>query len=106
MIQLASRVKQITPSLTLAITAKAKEMKAEGIDVCGFASGEPDFDTPQHIKDAAASALAQGKTKYGAVAGESRLREAIARTLNNDNQLNYNSNNVIVTNGAKLPFRT
>ena len=51
MIQLASRVKQITPSLTLAITANAKEMKAEGIDVCGFASGEPDFDTPQHITD-------------------------------------------------------
>ncbi len=101
MIQLASRVTQITPSLTLAITAKAKEMKAEGMDVCGFASGEPDFDTPQHIKDAAASALAQGKTKYGAVAGELGLREAIARKLNNDNQLNYKPNNVIVTNGGK-----
>ncbi|MGK7879765.1 MAG: pyridoxal phosphate-dependent aminotransferase [Crocosphaera sp.] len=101
MIQLASRVTQITPSLTLAITAKAKEMKAEGMDVCGFASGEPDFDTPQHIKDAAASALAQGKTKYGAVAGELGLREAIARKLNNDNQLSYKPNNVIVTNGGK-----
>ncbi len=101
MIQLASRVTQITPSLTLAITAKAKEMKADGIDVCGFASGEPDFDTPQHIKDAAASALADGKTKYGAVAGELGLREAIARKLNNDNQLNYKPSNVIVTNGGK-----
>ncbi|MDJ0581577.1 pyridoxal phosphate-dependent aminotransferase [Crocosphaera sp.] len=101
MIQLASRVTQITPSLTLAITARAKEMKAEGMDVCGFASGEPDFDTPQHIKDAAESALDQGKTKYGAVAGESGLREAIARKLNNDNQLNYSADNVIVTNGGK-----
>ncbi len=101
MIQLASRVTQVTPSLTLAITAKAKEMKAQGIDVCSFSSGEPDFDTPQHIKEAAASALAQGKTKYGPVAGEPGLRQAIAKKLNHDNRLNYNAENIIVTNGGK-----
>ena len=101
MIQLAKRVTQVTPSLTLAITAKAKEMKAQGIDVCSFSSGEPDFDTPQHIKEAAASALAQGKTKYGPVAGEPGLRQAIAKKLNNDNQLNYSAENIIVTNGGK-----
>ncbi|MDJ0844324.1 pyridoxal phosphate-dependent aminotransferase [Crocosphaera sp.] len=99
--QLASRVTQVTPSLTLAITAKAKEMKAQGIDVCSFSSGEPDFDTPQHIKEAAASALAQGKTKYGPVAGEPGLRQAIAKKLNHDNRLNYNAENIIVTNGGK-----
>ena len=101
MIQLASRVTQVTPSLTLAITAKAKEMKAQGVDVCSFSSGEPDFDTPQHIKEAAALALAQGKTKYGPVAGEPALRQAIAHKLNNDNQLNYGTENIIVTNGGK-----
>ncbi len=101
MIQLATRVTQVTPSLTLAITAKAKEMKAQGIDVCSFSSGEPDFDTPQHIKEGATLALAQGKTKYGPVAGESGLREAIAHKLNQDNQLNYSAENVIVTNGGK-----
>ena len=101
MIQLASRVTQVTPSLTLAITAKAKEMRAQGIDVCSFASGEPDFDTPQHIKEAAKLALDQGKTKYGPVAGQPGLREAIARKLNDDNQLNYSADNIIVTNGGK-----
>ncbi|MDJ0730324.1 MAG: pyridoxal phosphate-dependent aminotransferase [Crocosphaera sp.] len=101
MIQLANRVTQVTPSLTLAISAKAKEMKAQGIDVCSFSSGEPDFDTPQHIKEAASSALAQGKTKYGPVAGEPGLRQAIARKLNHDNQLNYSADNIIVTNGGK-----
>ncbi|ACB52041.1 aspartate aminotransferase [Crocosphaera subtropica ATCC 51142] len=101
MIQLATRVTQVTPSLTLAITAKAKEMKAQGIDVCSFSSGEPDFDTPQHIKEAASSALAQGKTKYGPVAGEPGLRQAIAHKLNQDNQLNYSADHIIVTNGGK-----
>ncbi len=101
MIQLATRVTTVTPSITLAITAKAKAMKAQGIDVCSFSSGEPDFDTPQHIKDAAALALAKGKTKYGAVAGEAALKEAIAKKLKNDNQLEYTTNNIIVTNGGK-----
>ncbi|MBD2412202.1 aspartate aminotransferase [Nostoc calcicola FACHB-389] len=99
--KLAARVSQVTPSLTLAIAAKAKALKAEGIDVCSFSAGEPDFDTPAHIKAAAAKALDEGKTKYGAAAGEPKLREAIARKLKTDNGLDYKSENVIVTNGGK-----
>ncbi|MEH2392315.1 MAG: pyridoxal phosphate-dependent aminotransferase [Nostoc sp.] len=99
--KLAARVSQVTPSLTLAIAAKAKALKVEGIDVCSFSAGEPDFDTPAHIKAAAVKALEEGKTKYGAAAGEPKLREAIARKLKTDNGLDYKSENVIVTNGGK-----
>ncbi|BAY63290.1 class III aminotransferase [Calothrix brevissima NIES-22] len=99
--KLAARVSQVTPSLTLAIAAKAKAMKAEGIDVCSFSAGEPDFDTPAHIKAAAEKALDEGKTKYGAAAGEPKLREAIAHKLKTDNGLDYKAENVIVTNGGK-----
>ncbi|MBH8576218.1 pyridoxal phosphate-dependent aminotransferase [Nostocaceae cyanobacterium CENA369] len=99
--KLAARVSQVTPSLTLAIAAKAKALKAEGIDVCSFSAGEPDFDTPAHIKAAAAKALDEGKTKYGPAAGEPKLREAIARKLKTDNGLDYKAENVIVTNGGK-----
>ncbi|MCC5669122.1 pyridoxal phosphate-dependent aminotransferase [Nostoc sp. CHAB 5784] len=99
--KLAARVSQVTPSLTLAIAAKAKALKAEGIDVCSFSAGEPDFDTPAHIKAAAEKALEEGKTKYGAAAGEPKLREAIAHKLKIDNGLDYKSENVIVTNGGK-----
>lgn len=99
--KLAARVSKVTPSLTLAIAAKAKAMKADGIDVCSFSAGEPDFDTPAHIKAAAAKALDEGKTKYGPAAGEPKLREAIARKLKTDNGLDYKSENVIVTNGGK-----
>jgi aspartate aminotransferase len=99
--KLASRVSQVTPSLTLAIDAKAKAMKAEGIDICSFSAGEPDFDTPQHVKEAAQKALDQGKTKYGPAAGELKLREAIAKKLTCDNHLNYQAKNIIVTNGGK-----
>ncbi|OKH13245.1 aspartate aminotransferase [Fischerella major NIES-592] len=99
--KLAGRVSQVTPSITLAIAAKAKAMKGEGIDVCSFSAGEPDFDTPAHIKAAAQKALDEGKTKYGPAAGEPKLREAIARKLQNDNGLAYKAENVIVTNGGK-----
>lgn len=99
--KLAARVSQVTPSITLAIAAKAKALKAEGIDVCSFSAGEPDFDTPAHIKAAAVKALDEGKTKYGAAAGEPKLREAIAHKLKIDNGLDYKSENVIVTNGGK-----
>lgn len=99
--KLAARVGQVTPSLTLAISAKAKAMKAEGIDVCSFSAGEPDFDTPAHIKEAAKQALDQGKTKYGPAAGEPKLRQAIAKKLGIDNNLDYQAENVIVTNGGK-----
>ncbi|PPS39576.1 pyridoxal phosphate-dependent aminotransferase [Chroococcidiopsis sp. TS-821] len=99
--KLAARVGEVTPSLTLAIAAKAKAMKADGIDVCSFSAGEPDFDTPAHIKAAAQKALDEGKTKYGPAAGEPKLRQAIARKLQNENHLDYNAENVIVTNGGK-----
>ncbi|MCT7963412.1 pyridoxal phosphate-dependent aminotransferase [Laspinema sp. D1] len=99
--KLAARVGQVTPSLTLAIAAKAKAMKADGIDVCSFSAGEPDFDTPNHIKMAAEKALNAGKTKYGPAAGEPQLREAIAQKLKTHNNLDYSAKNVIVTNGGK-----
>ncbi|NEP21507.1 pyridoxal phosphate-dependent aminotransferase [Moorena sp. SIO3I6] len=99
--KLASRVGQVTPSLTLAIAAKAKAMKADGIDVCSFSAGEPDFDTPAHIKAASKQALDEGKTKYGPAAGEPKLRAAIANKLRHENNLDYDTQNVIVTNGGK-----
>lgn len=99
--KLAARVQQVTPSLTLAIDAKAKAMKREGIEVYSFSVGEPDFDTPAHIRTAAATALEQGKTRYGPAAGEPRLREVIAQKLQTDNALNYAPENVVVTNGGK-----
>jgi aspartate aminotransferase len=99
--KLAERVSQVPASITLAITAKAKAMKEAGIDICSFSAGEPDFDTPDHIKAAAKLALDQGKTRYGAAAGEPKLREAIANKLRLDNQLDYQAENVMVTNGGK-----
>ena len=99
--KLAARVNEVSPSLTLAISAKAKAMKAEGINVCSFSAGEPDFPTPQHICEAAKQAIDEGKTRYGAVAGELRLREAIANKLQTKNGLCYGAENIIVTNGGK-----
>ena len=99
--KLAARVGEVTPSITLAIAAKAKAMKAEGIEVSNFSAGEPDFDTPEHIKAAVKLALDQGKTRYGPSAGEPKLREAIARKLKTENNLDYKAENVIVTNGGK-----
>ncbi|RZM77995.1 pyridoxal phosphate-dependent aminotransferase [Leptolyngbya iicbica] len=99
--ELANRIQQVTPSMTLAISAEAKAMKAAGIDVCSFSAGEPDFDTPTHIKAAAKRALDEGKTRYGPAAGEPALREAIAQKLRTDNHLDYQAENVIVTNGGK-----
>ncbi|ELS02306.1 aspartate/tyrosine/aromatic aminotransferase [Xenococcus sp. PCC 7305] len=99
--KLAARVNEVSPSLTLVITAKAKAMKAKGIDVCSFSAGEPDFPTPQHICEAAQRAIDDGKTRYGAVTGELKLREAIAKRLQTKNKLSYSPDNIIVTNGGK-----
>lgn len=99
--KLTQRVSHVPPSITLEITAKAKKMREEGIDVCSFTAGEPDFDTPDHIKAAAKLALDQGKTRYGPAAGEQALREAVAHKLQKDNQLNYSAKHIIVTNGGK-----
>jgi len=97
----ATRISQVTPSMTLAISAKAKAMASSGLDVCSFSAGEPDFDTPTHIKVAAQRALDEGKTKYGPGLGEPRLRELIAHKLRTENELNYTAENIMVTNGGK-----
>jgi aspartate aminotransferase len=91
----------LSPSLTLAIDAKAKAMKAAGEDVVGFGAGEPDFDTPQHIKDAAAKALAAGFTKYTPSSGIPELREAIAEKFKRENGLSFKPSQIIVSCGGK-----
>jgi aspartate aminotransferase len=99
--EISERAAQLTPSLTLSIDSKAKAMKAEGLDVCGFGAGEPDSDTPEHIKRAAIEALEAGFTKYTPNAGIPELRQAIADKLAADNGLNYRAGQIIVSNGAK-----
>src|SRR3954462_2358105 len=98
---ISQRAAALSPSLTLVIDSKAKQMKAEGQDVVGFGAGEPDFDTPQHIKDAAVKALAEGFTKYTPSSGIPELRQAIADKFKRDNNLNYKPSQVIVSNGGK-----
>lgn len=99
--QLAHRVSKVTPSMTLAIDAKAKALKASGMDICSFSAGEPDFDTPEHIKAAAKLALDRGKTKYGPAAGMPELKQAIADKLASEDGLEYAPDQIIVTNGGK-----
>jgi aspartate aminotransferase len=99
--EISARAAQLSPSLTLSIDSKAKAMKSEGIDVCGFGAGEPDFDTPEHIKAAAIAALEAGFTKYTPSSGIPELRQAIAEKLATDNQLEYRPSQVVVSNGAK-----
>jgi aspartate aminotransferase len=99
--RISHRAASLSPSLTLAIDAKAKAMKAAGEDVVGFGAGEPDFDTPQHIKDAAAKALAAGFTKYTPSSGIPELREAIAAKFKNENGLTYKPSQIIVSCGGK-----
>jgi aspartate aminotransferase len=98
---LSARAEALQPSLTLAIAAKAKALKAEGHDICSLSAGEPDFDTPTFICDAAAEALRSGQTRYGPAAGEPALREAIATKLSLENQVPTRSEQVLVTNGGK-----
>lgn len=99
--ELASRLKEITPSLTLAIDSKAKALKAEGVDVCGFGAGEPDMDTPEHIKAAAIAALNEGFTKYTPSSGTPELRKAISQKFARDNSLEYSPSQIVVSTGAK-----
>ena len=98
---ISARAAQLSPSLTLSIDSKAKAMKAEGIDVCGFGAGEPDFDTPEHIKAACIAALEAGFTKYTPSAGLPELRQAIAEKLEADNQISYRPSQIVVSSGAK-----
>src|SRR3977135_1906923 len=99
--QLSARATSLIPSLSLSIDSKAKAMKSEGIDVCSFAAGEPDFDTPEHIKAAAIASLEAGFTKYTPSSGTPELRQAISEKFQQDNQLTYTPSQVIVSTGAK-----
>ncbi len=99
--KISRRAATLSPSLTLAIDSKAKQMKADGQDVVGFGAGEPDFDTPQHIKDAAAKALADGFTKYTPASGIPELRQAIADKFKRENGLAYKPSQIIVSCGGK-----
>lgn len=99
--KLSQRIQRVKPSPTLAIDTKAKQMKAEGIDVVGFGAGEPDFDTPEHIKQAAIDALHAGKTKYTPVGGVNELKDAIIQKLKRDNQLDYSRDEILVSCGGK-----
>lgn len=98
---LTDRINTLSESITIAITTLAQELKAEGKDILSFSAGEPDFDTPQVIKDAAIKAINEGFTKYTAVDGIPALKEAVANKLKRDNGLEYAPNQIIVNNGAK-----
>lgn len=98
---LSGRARALKPSPTLAISAKEKVLRAQGLDIAGFGAGEPDFDTPQHIKDAAIDAINKGFTKYTPVAGIEPLKDAIIEKFKNDNNLTYKRDEVIVSCGGK-----
>ena len=100
-ISLSQRAQSIKPSPTLAVTARAAELRAEGKDIIGLGAGEPDFDTPEHIKAAAIESLNKGQTKYTAVDGTVELKNAIIDKFKRENNLEYNSNQVLVSCGAK-----
>lgn len=99
--KISKKIAAIAPSATLAIDAKAKELKAQGIDVAGFGAGEPDFDTPQNIKDAAVRAIAAGCTKYTPASGTMELKKAVCAKFARDNGLTYSPDQIVISNGAK-----
>jgi len=99
--KISRRAQAVPASATLAVTSRAKELKAQGVDVVSFGAGEPDFDTPEYIKEAAIKALRAGKTKYTPAAGTVELRKAIAEKLRRENGLQYSADQVIVNIGAK-----
>jgi aspartate aminotransferase len=101
---LSTRVQAIKPSPTLAVTARAAKLKAEGKDIIGLGAGEPDFDTPQHIKDAAIAAINKGFTKYTAVGGTPSLKQAVIAKFKRDNNLDYTAKQILVSCGGKQSF--
>jgi aspartate aminotransferase len=103
-IKLSSRVQAVKPSPTLAITARAAELRAAGKDVIGLGAGEPDFDTPEHIKEAARKALAEGKTKYTPVDGTPGLKQAVIDKFRRDNGLDFKAEQILVSCGGKQSF--
>ncbi|MBA3660654.1 MAG: pyridoxal phosphate-dependent aminotransferase [Gammaproteobacteria bacterium] len=100
-LQLSERITLIKPSPTLAVSARAEELKSTGVDILNLSVGEPDFDTPDHIREAAIKALNEGHTRYTAVDGIRPLKQAIAEKFARDNQLNYTLNQILVSCGAK-----
>jgi len=103
-IQLSNRIKKVKPSSTLAVAAKAAELRAQGKDIVGLGTGEPDFDTPEFIKEAAIQAIKDGATKYTAVDGTASLKQAIINKFKNDNGLDYQANQILVSCGGKQSF--
>jgi len=101
MTKLANRLKELKPSPTIAVTTRAAELKASGKDVIGLGAGEPDFDTPQHIKDAAVAAITKGETKYTPVGGTAALKKAICDKLKRENNLTYAPGQIVAGTGAK-----
>lgn len=99
--QLSNRLNRLAPSATLAMSQKSSEMKAQGIDVINLSVGEPDFNTPEHIKEAAKKAIDDNWSKYSPVPGYPELRKAIAEKLQKENELSYTTNEILVSNGAK-----
>ncbi|HON91559.1 MAG TPA: pyridoxal phosphate-dependent aminotransferase [Sedimentisphaerales bacterium] len=99
--KISQRAKAVAPSATLAVTNRANELKAQGIDIVGFGAGEPDFDTPDYIKEAAIKAMKEGKTKYTPASGIPELRKAIAHKLQTENGLNYTHEQIVVNIGGK-----
>jgi aspartate aminotransferase len=103
-VDLSRRVQAIKPSPTLAVTARAAKLKAEGKDIIGLGAGEPDFDTPQHIKDAAIAAIQNGFTKYTPVGGTASLKQAVIAKFKRDNGLDYTAKQILVSCGGKQSF--
>ena len=103
-VQLSTRVQSIKPSPTLSITARAAELRAAGKDIIGLGAGEPDFDTPEHIKEAAIKAIRDGFTKYTAVDGTAGLKQAVIAKFERDNGLSYAPNQILVSSGGKQSF--
>jgi len=99
--KISNRVSQVKPSATITVSMKALELRAQGRDIISLATGEPDFDTPDHIKKAAIEAIWNGETKYPPVDGSARLKNAIVRKLHTENQLEFDTSQIIVANGAK-----
>lgn len=103
-LKLSDRVQRIKPSPTLAVTTRAAELRAQGKDIIGLGVGEPDFDTPDHIKEAAVEAIRAGKTKYTAVDGTPSLKKAIVSKFQNENNLSYEPSQILVSSGGKQSF--
>ncbi|MBQ4029748.1 MAG: aminotransferase class I/II-fold pyridoxal phosphate-dependent enzyme, partial [Prevotella sp.] len=99
--QLSDRLNRLAPSATLVMSQKSSEMKAQGIDVINMSVGEPDFNTPQHIKEAAKKAVDENWSRYSPVPGYADLRQSISAKLKNENNLDYSVNEILVGNGAK-----